>query len=826
MKILSHIQTILVVIFSLLAMPLAFSQLADPILVNLKSTGSSYSDQFAADTDYAYGEVQPESSQLGNAGISIGASNTLKVMFTPVPGAVGTTDYIVTYFTLSSPIHPVTKWYRFTVSNEIVVTNGDQYVIDLGGINVPLAVLQNDSATAGSFFLASVSVINSGSASINATGDSILFTPDVDFTGDTWIQYIACDSAGNCSQGTAHVLVRDPNLQDQLTFQKYLLNQEQLEVLTPFEGFTVEVTPTNGELDAIGPATWVYTPNEGFTGNDTFRVGLAGQVTRAYYITVYEKAINIQARDDKFYVRPALSVSFNVLNNDLLDYDLTSYTNPSKGTLLESGNGSFTYSPFPGYRGVDKFTYTSCFEDTVYCETATVFIHVTDLEPENVFTYQFQTTKNLPLTIDYPIAYTDFSYIITQEPQHGELVNYAGLNTIELPCEAIEAFNMLVYEPEAGYIGADHFEYYYCIQPSNLCYLVKVDMNVIEAPEVESCACIRDCVWPGDADLDGRVDMSDLLTMGYRLGETGPVRSYNNPEIWFGQHADNWNYSGNNLGTQYLDANGDGTITAADVDIINEHYYRAHDVVVKDVQQKLPYQFSLIPVQFSLDSGDVVILDVAFGNANVPVLDMKGAKFSVNIPPAMMDSSSVTVTFHQNSWLAEGSPAISLGKVPWTGRIDAGYAKAEGNGASGFGVIGTITFIITDDFEGFKEDDGIIQIPISLHAATAMGADGTLYDVEGDEVILTYDRGNSSKDNYKLIVYPNPAQDFVNIHLNGKTAIESVSLVDPQGRIIRNYDDIHQKHHQIDIGALPAGLYYMQVNHTHGVMTQLLSVIR
>ncbi len=826
MKILSHIQTIFVVIFSLLALPMAFSQLADPIVVNLKSTGSSYSDQFAASTSYAFGEVQDVSSQLGTAGISNSGNNTVKVMFTPFPGAVGTTDYIVSFYTISSPIHQVTKWYRFNVRNEIVVTNSDQYVIDLGGIDIPLDVLHNDSASAGSFYLSSVSVVNAGVASINATGDSILFTPDADFTGDTWIQYIACDSAGNCSQGTVHVLVRDPNAQDQLTFQKYLLNQELLEVITPFEGFVVENTPSNGQLDSISPFAWVYTPNAGFTGNDTFKVDLAGLVTREYFITVYEKAINVQARDDKFYVRPALSVSFNVLNNDLLDFELTSYTNPSKGTLLNSGNGSFTYSPFPGYRGVDKFTYTSCFEDTVYCETATVFIHVTDLEPENVFTYRFQTTKDLPLTIDYPIAYTDFSYIITQEPQHGELVNYAGLNTIELPCESIDAFNMLVYEPGAGYTGSDHFEYYYCIQPSNLCYLVKVDMNVIEAPEAESCACIRDCVWPGDADLDGRVDMSDLLTLGYRLGETGPVRTYNNPETWFGQHADNWNFSGNNLGTQYLDANGDGAITANDVNLIDEHYYRAHDVVVKDVQQKLPYQFSLIPVQFTLDSGDVVILDVAFGNGNLPVLDMKGAKFSVNIPPPMMDSSSVEVLFHQNSWLAEGSSNISLAKIPWDGRIDAGYAKANGNGASGFGVIATIVFIIEDDIEGFKEDDGIIQIPISLHAGTAMGADGTLYDVEGDEVILTYDRGNSSADKYNLIVYPNPAQDFVDIHLNGKTAIESVTLIDPQGRVIRNYDDINQKHHQIDISELPAGLYYMQVNHTHGVMTQLLSVIK
>jgi len=184
-------------------------------------------------------------------------------------------------------------------------------------------------------------------------------------------------------------------------------------------------------LDSISSFTWVYTPEAGFTGNDTFRVGLAGLVTREYFVTVYEKAINIQARDDKFYVRPALTITINVLFNDLLDFDLISYTNTSKGTLSETGNGVFTYSPYPGYRGVDKFTYTSCFEDTVYCETATVFIHVTDLEPENVFTYQFQTSKDLPFTIDYPIAYSDFSYVISEEPQHGELVYYEDFNYIE-----------------------------------------------------------------------------------------------------------------------------------------------------------------------------------------------------------------------------------------------------------------------------------------------------------------------------------------------------------------------------------------------------------
>ncbi len=441
-------------------------------------------------------------------------------------------------------------------------------------------------------------------------------------------------------------MVRDPNAQDNLVFQKYLLNQEQLEVLTPFEDFDVNIAPAHGTLDSINPITWVYTPDAGYVGNDTIELTQLNLVTRKYIITVYGQPVNVEARDDKFYVRPGLSVTFNVLNNDLLsEFEISSHTNPTKGVLNEIGNGMFTYTPNTGYRGVDKFTYTTCFSDTVYCETATVLVHVTDLEPDNVFSYALQTSRDLPLTIDYPIAYTDFSYTISSTPQHGELVFNEGVQQINLPCDTLDSYNMLVYTPDGNYTGPDHFEYYYCVQPSNLCYLVKVDMNVIDEPEAETCPCVVGCVWPGDGDLDGRVDMNDLLALGYRLGSVGPPRTYNDPSYWFGQHADGWPYAGNGVGVQYSDGNGDGAITAADVDVISDHYYKAHDIVARDVQQKLPYQFSIIPVQFSLDSGDVVILDISLGTASVPVIDMKGAKFSINVPPWMLDSSSVDVQF-------------------------------------------------------------------------------------------------------------------------------------------------------------------------------------
>ena len=110
MKNLYHMQFIFGVIFSLLSLPLAFAQIPDPIQVNVKNSGSSYVDEFPASTNYSFGIVEDVSPQLGLASISVGSATTLKVMFTPSPGAVGTSDLIVTFYSDGNPALPRTKW--------------------------------------------------------------------------------------------------------------------------------------------------------------------------------------------------------------------------------------------------------------------------------------------------------------------------------------------------------------------------------------------------------------------------------------------------------------------------------------------------------------------------------------------------------------------------------------------------------------------------------------------------------------------------------------------------------------------------------------------
>lgn len=806
----------------------AFAQSNLPIEVRLRNSGSSYQEQFSGSIGYAYGIQTDVDPTIGVADVTVGTEdNTLKVTFTPIQGAVGSTRLVVSYFTTLDPIHPATRTYHFYVSDELITLGDDFYVIDSGSATTFLNVLLNDIGTAAPLHVSAVTIQNGGSATINSNQDGIDFTPDSEFTGEAWIQYVVCDSTGQCDNATAVVLVRNPNQPTVVSEKKFLTNKESLSVLTPFPNFELTDLPSNGTVTQTDAYNWVYTPAASFVGRDTFTLSVPGVTSRNYFLTVLNKVVNTQVGDDKFYVRPGLTVSFNVLTNDLPTLELSSFTQPQKGTLTELSNGTFSYTPNANFKGVDKFTYTACFNDTAYCETATVLMHVTDLEPESTVSYKLQTTRDVPLVIEWPLIYTDFAYIISDAPDNGTFTKYDGLQEIPLPCTTLEGYNTLVYRPDSGFTGSDHFEYYYCVTSTNTCYKVNIDITVIDPIQEESCPCVTDCIWPGDADRDGRVDMADLLVTGFAFGQTGLPRAGDNTSFWYGQHSENWPLSSPGRELKYADADGNGRVDEADFDILDAYYNRTHDVIVKDVQQKLPYQFSMIPVQFSLDSGDVVILDISIGNAQVPVLDMQGIKFSVNIPEAMMDSSTVQVTFHENSWLGSGSANVSKGIVPWDGKIDAGFAKVSGNktSSSGHGVIATITFIIEDDLEGFKTDGPFYSIPLSISEGQAMGSNGEMFELDPFEYTLQIPK-SPSVNPYSLALYPNPASDLLNVHVNGKTTLSTIHVYDLQGRMVMTETGLTTKQHVMHVSHLAPGLYYLEAVHANGKLVKPISVIR
>jgi hypothetical protein len=126
--------------------------------------------------------------------------------------------------------------------------------------------------------------------------------------------------------------------------------------------------PAHGTLNLYGDGSFDYTPNPGYTGQDSFtyqaRDGQDYSSTATVTLTI-TNAAPVAADDGTYTVvnNSALTVTADggVLandtdaNGDALTAVLVS--NPSHGTVTLNPDGSFTYTPASDYLGPDSFTY-------------------------------------------------------------------------------------------------------------------------------------------------------------------------------------------------------------------------------------------------------------------------------------------------------------------------------------------------------------------------------------------------------------------------------------------------------------------------------------
>ena len=84
------------------------------------------------------------------------------------------------------------------------------------------------------------------------------------------------------------------------------------------------------------------------------------------------------------------------------------------------------------------------------------------------------------------------------------------------------------------------------------------------------------CVWPGDMNNDGMVNIYDLIAWHYKINATDAARDSTGIE-WQGYSALPWplNLFGW-LNPQYIDADGNGTINTIDIDALYQNYGRVH----------------------------------------------------------------------------------------------------------------------------------------------------------------------------------------------------------------------------------------------------------
>ncbi len=136
--------------------------------------------------------------------------------------------------------------------------------------------------------------------------------------------------------------------------------------LLPITAQLVSV-PTNGVLNLNLDGSFTYTPNTNYFGPDAFMYratdGTNDSLPALVSITVVSVPDRPIAVDDDFdgplegivVASPGVLVNDYDGDGDVLTAVLT--TQPARGTLTFSTNGSFSYVPGPGFAGTDSFTY-------------------------------------------------------------------------------------------------------------------------------------------------------------------------------------------------------------------------------------------------------------------------------------------------------------------------------------------------------------------------------------------------------------------------------------------------------------------------------------
>ncbi|WP_300980420.1 Ig-like domain-containing protein [Nonlabens sp.] len=172
----------------------------------------------------------------------------------------------------------------------------------------------------------------------------------------------------------------------------------------------VVTAPTNGTVTVNADGTVTYTPNAGYVGTDSFTYTVCDTVTppncseATVYVTTLPQGAAPQTTASDDYVSViaspdgTTSVGGNVLDNDnstdataTLTASLVEGPTAGEGTLVFNADGTYTFTPAPGFTGTVEVVYTVCDDNTpANCTEATLYIVVQsgDSDGDGVFDLQ------------------------------------------------------------------------------------------------------------------------------------------------------------------------------------------------------------------------------------------------------------------------------------------------------------------------------------------------------------------------------------------------------------------------------------------------------
>lgn len=311
------------------------------------------------------------------------------------PGLPGPDDYdVATGAGEATLTLKDTASQTYMAQDDAVTTAGRPIEIDVlandnGGVRI---VSVEDAASSSQGLLQNGTLAIDDKGTADTTDDTIIYTPNADFEGREYFAYLVENASGELDQARVRVDVTafsnaDPVAENDNATTGFETAVE-IDVLgndDDADDDTLSIagvgTATNGtvSIDDKGTADTsddrvIYTPNAGFSGDDSFTYevsdGNGGTDTGTVNVTVEDQSNKVPvAVNDSAVVFPDRSSAIDVLGNDSdPDDDALSISEVGDATngvvsiddrgTADTSDDRLIYTPDEGFEGEDSFTYT------------------------------------------------------------------------------------------------------------------------------------------------------------------------------------------------------------------------------------------------------------------------------------------------------------------------------------------------------------------------------------------------------------------------------------------------------------------------------------
>jgi hypothetical protein len=447
-----------------------------------------------------------------------------------------------------SPVDKTLKMDTLILENTKPVAQADVYTLDLSiatTLSVPApGVLANDYDPDGDPITAVNPSTPANGYVILRTDGSFDYTPDVGFSGDDHFTYKASDGTLTSSPAAVTIHVVGGNTAPVANEDAYS-TEMGVTLVVPAPGVltndydadgdsltAVQLgDPSNGTLSFSSNGGFTYIPDLYYSGDDTFTYQAYDGATLSspakVTITVSgggntEPVANADSYETDIGVALTVPAPGVLANDTDVDGDpLTAevWVPPVNGSLNLQPDGSFVYTPLPGYYGDDHFTYRA-FDTYEYSDPAMVTITVNPINtPPAAVADNYETPMNTTLTIGAPgVLANDID--IDGDPLTAELTGAP----IQFGTLIFNSNGSFTYIPQTNYVGSVYFTYraYDGIDYSSPVQ-VTIDVTTVNTPPTAMADSYillmnttlivgaADGVLSNDSDVDGDPITAELL---------------------------------------------------------------------------------------------------------------------------------------------------------------------------------------------------------------------------------------------------------------------------------------------------------------------------